>query len=61
MSSPPLAVVRGGGDLATGTINRLHNSGGFEVIVLEIEKPTVIRLEVSAATAVYEMISWWKV
>ncbi len=51
--SSPLAVVRGGGDLATGTINRLHNSG-FEVIVLEIEKPTVIRLEVSAATAVYE-------
>ena len=51
--SAPLAVVRGGGDLATGTINRLHNSG-FEVVVLEIEKPTVIRLKVSAANAIYE-------
>lgn len=48
----PLAVVRGGGDLATGTINRLFKSG-FRVIVLEIEVPTVIRLEVSAATAVF--------
>lgn len=49
----PIAIVRGGGDLATGTINRLHKSG-FRVIVLEIDKPTVIRLKVSAASALYE-------
>jgi len=49
----PLAVVRGGGDLATGTINRLFKSG-FRVIVLEIKVPTMIRLSVSAATAVFD-------
>ena len=49
----PLAIVRGGGDIATGTIDRLHRSG-FSVIVTEIETPTVIRLKVAAATAVYE-------
>jgi xanthine dehydrogenase accessory factor len=45
-------VVRGGGDLATGTIYRLHQSG-FQVVVLEIEAPTVIRTTVSFAQAVY--------
>ena len=35
-------IVRGGGDLATGTIHKLH-ACGFEVLVLEVEKPTCIR------------------
>ena len=49
----PFAVIRGGGDIATGTCNRLFHSG-FKVVVLEISKPTVIRRKVSAASAVYD-------
>lgn len=47
-----LVLVRGGGDIATGTIYRLHQSG-FQVIVLEIEQPTVIRHTVSVAQCVF--------
>lgn len=36
-------IVRGGGDLATGTIHCLHQCG-FKVLVLETGKPTTIRL-----------------
>ena len=48
-----LVVVRGGGDLATGVVYRLMRSG-FQVIILEIEKPTVIRRTVAFAEAVYQ-------
>ena len=47
-----LVVIRGAGDLATGTALRLHNSG-FPVIMLDIEKPTVIRRTVSFAQALF--------
>lgn len=47
-----LVLVRGGGDIATGTIYRLHQSG-FRVIVLEIEQPTVIRHTVSVAQCIF--------
>ncbi len=47
-----LVVVRGGGDLATGVILRLHRSG-YRVIVLETRQPTVIRTTVSLAQAMY--------
>lgn len=46
-------VVRGGGDLATGVVHRLIRSG-FQVIILEIEQPTVIRRTVSCADAIYK-------
>lgn len=48
-----LVVVRGAGDLATGTIVRLHRAG-YKVIALETEKPMVIRRTVAFAEAVYE-------
>ncbi len=48
-----LVVVRGGGDLATGVILRLHRAG-YRVIVLEIEKPSVIRCTVSVAQAMFD-------
>lgn len=48
-----LVVVRGAGDLATGTIVRLFKAG-YSVIALETEKPTVIRRTVSFAEAVYD-------
>ncbi len=47
-----LVIVRGGGDLATGVIVRLYKAG-FKVLVLEVEKPTVIRTTVSLAQAMY--------
>lgn len=47
-----LVVLRGGGDLATGIVNRLH-SAGFPVVILETEEPTVIRRTVAYASAVF--------
>lgn len=46
-----LVIVRSAGDIATGTIARLH-LGGWRVLALECEKPTVIRRTVSLAEAV---------
>lgn len=46
-------AVRGGGDLATGIIYRLHKCG-FPVLVLETEKPSAIRRYVAFSEAVYE-------
>ena len=48
-----LAVVRGGGDIASGTIARLVNAG-YRVAVLEIGRPTLIRSTVSFARAIYD-------
>jgi len=48
-----IVIVRGGGDLATGTIQKLHRSG-FKVLVLEVPKPTSIRRDVSFSEAIYE-------
>lgn len=48
-----LVIVRGGGDIATGTICRLHNAG-FSVVILETSKPTAIRRKVAFSDAVYE-------
>lgn len=46
-----LVIVRSAGDVATGTIARLHLCG-WRVLALECEKPTVIRRTVSLAEAV---------
>lgn len=48
----PLVLIRGGGDLATGVAARLHRSG-FDVVVVEIEKPLAVRRLVALAEAVY--------
>lgn len=45
-------VVRGGGDLATGTIYKLWKSG-FKVLVLECQYPSAIRRRVAFSEAVY--------
>lgn len=50
---PHIVVVRGAGDLATGTIVRLKNAH-FSVIALECEKPTSIRRTVAFSEAVYD-------
>ncbi len=48
-----LIIVRGGGDLATGTIHRLWRAG-FRVLVLEAERPAAVRRQVSVCEALYE-------
>ena len=48
-----LIVIRGGGDIATGTIHKLHRCG-FKVVVLEIENPSSIRRAVCFSEAIYE-------
>ena len=51
-----LVVVRGGGDIATGTIQKLQRSG-FKVVILECTKPTSIRRYVSLSEAIYDGIA----
>ena len=48
-----LIIVRGGGDLATGTIYKLHQCG-FPVLILESEAPSAIRRNVAFSEAVYQ-------
>jgi xanthine dehydrogenase accessory factor len=48
-----LIIVRGGGDLATGTIYKLRKSG-FPVLILEVENPSAIRRNVAFCEAVYQ-------
>lgn len=48
-----LIIVRGGGDLATGTVHRLW-SAGFSVLVLETDHPAAIRRQVSLCESVYQ-------
>lgn len=52
MKKKDLIVVRGAGDLATGTIHRLKKAG-FRLLVLEAEHPAAIRRQVGLSEAVY--------
>ncbi|MDL2263363.1 EF2563 family selenium-dependent molybdenum hydroxylase system protein [Synergistaceae bacterium OttesenSCG-928-I11] len=51
MGNAPVAVVRGGGDIATGVVQKLWHAG-FQVAILEIARPLVIRTTVALCTAV---------
>lgn len=48
-----LIIVRGGGDIATGTIMKLYKCG-FSVLILEIPNPSAIRRNVAFSEAVYQ-------
>ncbi|UHQ96187.1 selenium-dependent molybdenum cofactor biosynthesis protein YqeB [Natrinema halophilum] len=48
-----LVVVRGGGDLGSGVVYRLHRAG-YPVIVAETARPTVVRRAVAFGAAMYE-------
>lgn len=50
---PKLIMIKGAGDLASGVAHRLW-SCGFDVVMLELNKPFVVRTNVSFASAVYE-------
>lgn len=45
-------LIRGGGDLASGVVMRLHRAG-IGVLIAELEKPLAVRRTVSFAQAVY--------
>ena len=47
-----LVLIRGGGDIASGVALRLHRVG-FDIVILELEKPLAVRRTVSFAEAVY--------
>ncbi len=49
----PLIIIRGGGDLASGVALRLHRVG-FQIAILELDKPLAVRRSVSFSEAVYE-------
>lgn len=49
-------LIRGGGDIASGIACILHISG-FDVLMLEIDKPLMVRRTVSFAQAVYDNIT----
>ena len=51
-----LVIVRGGGDIATGTIYKLMECG-YPVLVLETERPSAIRRLAAFSEAAYEGVS----
>ena len=53
MKNNQLIVIRGGGDIASGIAYRLKKRG-FQVVILEIEKPIHVRRTVSFAQAIYD-------
>lgn len=53
MFKEQLILVRGGGDIASGTIMKLFQCG-FKVLVLETAKPSSIRRNASFSEAVYQ-------
>jgi xanthine dehydrogenase accessory factor len=48
-----LIVLRGGGDLASGVALRLHRTG-FQLVIIELERPLAVRRTVAFSEAVYE-------
>ncbi|MDD7305005.1 MAG: selenium-dependent molybdenum cofactor biosynthesis protein YqeB [Peptoniphilaceae bacterium] len=48
-----LVIFRGGGDVATGSIQKVYRAG-FKVLILEKEKPLCIRRTVACASAMFE-------
>ena len=48
-----IVIVKGGGDIATGITNRLHQTH-FRAVILELDKPTVVRRTVSFAQSVIQ-------
>ena len=49
----PFVIIRGAGDISTGTIHRLF-SAGFAVLALESARPSAIRRRVAFSEAVYD-------
>jgi len=52
-STKSIIIIRGGGDLATGVVQKFHRSG-FKVLILETQTPTAIRRGAALCEAVYD-------
>lgn len=50
-----IVIVRGGGDIASGVVQKLHRAG-FRVLILEIENPTSIRRTVCFSEAILSRV-----
>jgi len=50
-----IIVIRGGGDIATGVVQKFHRAG-FNVLILETQTPTAIRRSVALCEAVYDRV-----
>ena len=48
-----MIIIRGAGDISTGTIYRLF-CAGFPVLALETDRPSAIRRKVAFSEAVYD-------
>jgi len=48
-----IIIIRGGGDLATGVVQKFFRAG-FHVLILETQTPTAIRRSVALCEAVYD-------
>ena len=53
MTFAQTVVVRGGGDLATGVVQKFYRAG-FPTVILEVPAPTAIRRTVALCEAVYD-------
>lgn len=53
LSLDDLVVVRGGGDLGSGVVYRLHQAG-YPVVVTEVAEPSVVRRAVAFGAAMFE-------
>jgi len=51
-----IIIVRGGGDLATGVVQKFYRSG-FKVLILETQTPTAIRRGAALCEAVYDGVA----
>ncbi|MDR1921239.1 MAG: molybdenum hydroxylase, partial [Candidatus Adiutrix sp.] len=52
-AASPLLIIKGAGDLATGTAHRLYRAG-YRFIMTELARPTAIRRTVSFSQAIYD-------
>ncbi|WPC44491.1 selenium-dependent molybdenum cofactor biosynthesis protein YqeB [Clostridium sp. JS66] len=48
-----IVIIRGGGDIASGIVQKLYRSG-FKVLIAEVEKPTSIRRKVCFSEAIFD-------
>ena len=48
-----LVLIKGAGDLATGTAIRLYRAG-FTLVMTDIEKPTAVRRTVAFCQCIYD-------
>ena len=53
MITEKMILVRGGGDLATGVIHKLHQCG-YPILIMECDRPSAIRRHVAFCEAVYD-------